>query len=90
MDSKAVLRRDGWEVCDIADENPAFLRTGLAATALVGVVPLPGGAAVVCRHLSPLAWGVVSGRKPRSVGGPVMAASWRRNSVGSIVGGDLA
>jgi hypothetical protein len=49
---------------DNMDENPARPRTVLAATALVGVVFLLGGVAMVCRHLL-LIWAVVSGRKPR-------------------------
>lgn len=43
-----VFRWDGREVCDVTDENPALLV--LAATTPVGVVPLLGGVAEVCRH----------------------------------------
>lgn len=37
---------------DGSDENPARLRSELAATAPVDVVSLLGGVAKVCRHLS--------------------------------------
>uniref|UniRef100_A0A453KPQ6 Uncharacterized protein n=1 Tax=Aegilops tauschii subsp. strangulata TaxID=200361 RepID=A0A453KPQ6_AEGTS len=41
----ASILRKGWEVADCTDENPARLRSVLAATAPMGVVPLLGGVA---------------------------------------------
>ena len=48
-------------VCDDTDENPARLWSVLAAMAPVGVVPLLGGVAEVCRHPPFPTWVVVSG-----------------------------
>ena len=58
--------RDG-EVCGDLEEIPAPAWSVLAATALVGAVPLLGGVDKVCRHLHHLLLGLVAvfGRKPR-------------------------
>lgn len=71
------IRWEARKVGDNMDENPARPWTVLAATALVGVVSLLGGVAVVCRHLL-LIWVVVSGLKPRfgDGGSPASFLCW--------------
>ena len=50
-DNVAPIRWLVAEVCDDTGKSVAHLRSVLMATASVGVIPLLGGVAEVCRHL---------------------------------------
>ena len=93
MDGVSPVRWVGTEMCDNTDECPVPPVLVPAATAPVGVVPLLGRVAEVCRHSprSHLELIVVSGRKSWFGAG---LARWRRprhrSYVGSIAFGDTA